>query len=53
MLFRKSIRSTRTTRYVYVDARTEKIYVRQTSVGTIGDYTDGDIVYPVDSDSTK
>ena len=42
-----------TTRYDYVDAATEKIYVRQTSVGTIGDYTDGDIVYLVDSDSFK
>ena len=42
-----------TTRYDYVDAATEKIYVRQSSVGTIGDYTDGDIVYLVDSDSFK
>jgi len=42
-----------TTRYDYVDAATEKIYVRQASVGTIGDYTDGDIVYLVDSDSFK
>ena len=45
--------STRTTRYDYVDAATEKIYVRQTSVGTIGDYTNGDIVYPVDSDPSQ
>jgi translation elongation factor P/translation initiation factor 5A len=45
--------STGTTRYDYVDAATEKIYVRQTSVGTIGDYTNGDIVYLVDSDSFK
>ena len=45
--------STGTTRYDYVDAATEKIYVRQASVGTIGDYTNGDIVYLVDSDSFK
>ena len=45
--------NTGTTRYDYVDAATEKIYVRQTSVGTIGDYTNGDIVYLVDSDSFK
>ena len=42
-----------TTRFEYVDASSEKIYVRQSGVGTIGDYNNGDIVYLVDSDSFK
>lgn len=42
-----------TQRYQYVDADEEGIYVRQTSVGTIGDYTDGSIVYLIDSDTFK
>ena len=42
-----------TQRYQYVNATEEGIYVRQTSVGTIGDYADGSIVYLIDSDSFK
>jgi len=40
-------------RYQYVDAQEEGIYVRQSSVGTIGDYPNNSIVYIVDSDSFK
>ena len=42
-----------TQRYAYVDATDEKIYVRQSSVGAIGDYTDGSIVYIIDTNSFK
>ena len=42
-----------TQRYQYVDANEEMIYVRQTSVGAIGDYPNGSVVYLVDSDSFK
>jgi hypothetical protein len=42
-----------TQRYQYVNATDEKIYIRQTSVGAIGDYTNGSIVYLIDSDSFK
>ena len=42
-----------TQRYAYVDASEEMIYVRQSSVGAIGDYVDGSIVYIVDTDSFK
>jgi len=42
-----------TKRYEYVSAADEQIYVRQTSVGTIGDYPDGAIVYLIDSDSFR
>ena len=42
-----------TQRYQYVNATDEKIYIRQTSVGAIGDYPNGSIVYLIDSDSFK
>ena len=42
-----------TQRYQYVDAAEEHIYIRQTSVGAIGDYPNGSIVYIIDSDSFK
>ena len=42
-----------TQRYAYVDATEEMIYVRQSSVGAIGDYVDGSIVYIVDTNSFK
>jgi len=42
-----------TQRYQYVNADDENIYIRQTSVGAVGDYPNGSIVYLVDSDSFK
>lgn len=53
-IFQKLISDTDgTQRYQYVDADEENIYIRQTSVGAIGDYPDGSIVYLIDSDSFK
>ena len=40
-------------RYAYVDATEEMIYVRQSSVGAIGDYVDGPIVYIIDTNHLK
>ena len=40
-------------RYAYVDATEEMIYVRQSSVGAIGDYVDGSTVYIVDKSHLK
>ena len=53
-IFQKLIsNSDGTQRYQYVNADEEKIYIRQTSVGAIGDYADGSVVYLIDSDSFK
>ena len=53
-IFQKLINdSDGTQRYAYVDATSEKIYVRQTSVGAVGDYPNGSIVYLIDSNSFK
>ena len=42
-----------TERYQYCDATEEYIYIRQTSVGAIGDYPNASIVYLIDSNSFK
>ena len=42
-----------TKRFQYVDPAEEGIYVRQSSVGTIADYSNGSIVYLYDSDTFK
>jgi hypothetical protein len=42
-----------TQRYQYCNASTENIYIRQTSVGAIGDYPNSSIVYLIDSNSFK
>ena len=42
-----------TKRFQYVDPTEEGIYVRQSSVGTIADYSNGSIVYLYDSDTFK
>ena len=53
-IFQKLVKNTDgTERYQYCDATEEYIYIRQTSVGAIGDYPNGSIVYLIDSDSFK
>tara|TARA_E500000331_G_scaffold259456_1_gene250301 strand:- start:18 stop:1289 length:1272 start_codon:yes stop_codon:yes gene_type:complete len=53
-VFQKLVKNTDgTERYQYCDATEESIYIRQTSVGAIGDYPNGSIVYLIDSNSFK